>query len=59
VIKDSIEKAFIKNAPILTTDDILTEIRDTKPMSESLKDKIEHLTKSLEKLDVKKASNND
>ena len=56
VIKDSIEKAFIKNALLLTTDDVLNEIRDTKPMSESLKDKIEHLTKSLEKLDVKKAS---
>lgn len=56
VIKDMIEKAFIKNLQSITTEDILAEIEDTKPMSESLKDKIDHLKTALEKLDVKNAS---
>jgi ATP-dependent 26S proteasome regulatory subunit len=58
VIKDTIENAFIRNADQIKTADILTEIKETKPMSVSLKDKIDNLSKALEKIDVKKASNN-
>ena len=56
VIKDTIEKGFINNSVQISTNDILKEIHDTKPMSESLKDKIQHLKDALEKLDVKNAS---
>ena len=56
VIKDSIESAFIEGKDSISTDDILKEIRDTKPMQESLKEKIDSLKKALEKLDVKRAS---
>jgi SpoVK/Ycf46/Vps4 family AAA+-type ATPase len=56
VIKETIEKGFLLAKKQITTDDILTEIKDTKPMSISLKDKIDSLSKSLKKIDVKKAS---
>lgn len=56
VIKETIEKAFLSAKQLVTTEDILAEIKDTKPMSVSLKDKIDSLSKSLEKIDVKKAS---
>lgn len=56
VIKDTIEKAFIKKAERITTEDILSEINETKPMSVSLKDKIDGLKKALDKIDVKQAS---
>ena len=56
VIKDTIEKAFINDLKYITTDNIIAELNETKPMSISLKDKIDHLTKTLDKLDVKKAS---
>lgn len=56
VIKDTIEQGFIKNLKVIKTDDILEEIKETKPMSISLKDKIDDLSKALEKIDVKQAS---
>ncbi len=56
VIKDTIENAFISNKNIITTEDILDEIKDTKPMSVALKDRIDLLSEALKKLDVKKAS---
>ncbi|MBX2976245.1 MAG: AAA family ATPase [Ignavibacteriaceae bacterium] len=56
VINETIEKAFLSNQIQITTDNIITEIKDTKPMSVSLKEKIDSLSKSLEKIDVKKAS---
>lgn len=56
VIKETIEKGFLSAKQQISTDDILMEIKDTKPMSVSLKDKIDSLSKSLEKIDVKKAS---
>ncbi len=58
VIKDTIEQGFIKSSKIIKTDDILEEIKETKPMSISLKDKIDDLSKALEKIDVKQASKN-
>lgn len=56
IIKDTIEKSFINNNQDISTEDILNEIKMTKPMAISLKDKIENLRKTLEKLDVKNAS---
>ncbi len=56
VIKDTIEKSFINDKKIITTEDIISKIKDTKPMSESLKDKIDKLKEALKTIDVKKAS---
>jgi SpoVK/Ycf46/Vps4 family AAA+-type ATPase len=56
VIKDTIEKAFINESKEIRTKNILDELADTKPMSVSLKDKIESLKITLDKLDVKNAS---
>lgn len=56
VIRDTIEKGFINDFTEISTGEILKEIKETKPMSESLKDKIKHLKDALEKLDVKNAS---
>jgi len=58
VIKDTIEKAFINNLDEIKTENILKELEETKPMSVSLKDKIENLKITLDKLDVKSASKN-
>ena len=56
VVKDTIEKSFINGKKEIATDNILEIIKTTKPMAIALKDKIEELRKSLEKLDVKNAS---
>jgi len=56
VIKDTIENAFIKGVTRINTEDILSEIKETKPMSVSLKDKIDSLSEALKKIDVKNAS---
>lgn len=56
VIKDTIENAFINKIDQIQTENIISEIKETKPMSVSLKDKIDNLRKALEKIDVKNAS---
>ena len=56
LVKNTIEKSFINDKKDITTDNILEIIKTTKPMAIALKDKIEELRKSLEKLDVKNAS---
>jgi len=56
VIKDSVEKAFLSGKRQLTTEDILETIKDTKPLSASLADKIKKLKESLAKINVKNAS---
>lgn len=47
VIKDTIEKAFINDKKLIITNDILDEIKDTKPMSVALKDRIDALSETL------------
>ncbi|MBV5328233.1 MAG: AAA family ATPase [Chlorobium sp.] len=56
VIKDTIEKAFLRGSQSITTDDLLKEIEETKPMSVSLTEKISLLKERLAKIDIKKAS---
>ena len=56
VIKDSVEKAFLSGKSQLTTEDILETIKDTKPLSLSLGEKIKKLRESLTKINVKNAS---
>jgi len=56
VIKDTIERAFIENEDKITTDDILETIKDTKSISNTMKDKIAQIKKTIEKIDIKPAS---
>ena len=56
VIKESIENAFIEDKKEITTEDILKVIKTTKSISSTLKDKIESIRKTIEKIDMKPAS---
>ena len=56
VIKETVEQGFLTGKEKITTEYILAVIKETKPMSVSLKDKIEALRKSLAKIDVKNAT---
>ena len=56
VVKDSIELAFIEKRDIITTDDLLAIISDTKSISVTLKDKIARIKESVKNLDMKLAS---
>ena len=56
VVKNTIENAFLSGEKSIGTEDLIQEIKDTKPISESLQEKIRDLRKSLERIDVKKAS---
>lgn len=55
-IKDSIEFAFVNDKKEITTEDLLNSIKDTKSISSTLKDKIDHIRKTIEKIDIKSAS---
>jgi SpoVK/Ycf46/Vps4 family AAA+-type ATPase len=56
VVKNTIESAFLSGKKSVSTEDLIQEIKDTKPISKSLQEKIKDLRKSLELIDVKKAS---
>lgn len=58
VVRDTIEMAFIEGKNTITTDDLLESVRDTKSISNTLKDKIEQIKKTIEKIDIKLASEN-
>jgi ATP-dependent 26S proteasome regulatory subunit len=59
VIKDTIEKAFIHNIKKITTENLLESVRDTKSISSTLKEKIEEIKSTIEKIDIKPASKED
>lgn len=56
VIKDAIESAFIEGRNKISTDDIITTIKDTKSISVTLKEKIAHIRKTVSEMDIKLAS---
>ena len=56
VVKDTIEKAFIDGRDAIITEDLLASIADTKSISQTLKDKMNDIRKSVEKIDIKSAS---
>ena len=58
IIKDTIEEAFINNKDTITTDDLLATIKETKSIFQTLKTKIENIRKTVEEMDIKKASDN-
>ncbi|MGL4730875.1 MAG: AAA family ATPase [Clostridium sp.] len=59
VVKEAIESAFINGADKITTEDLKEAIKETKSISSTLKDKIEHIKKTISKIDIKPASNED
>ncbi len=56
VVKDSIEDAFINGRSTINTDDLLDVIDETKSISSTLKDKIEQIRETINKIDIKPAS---
>lgn len=59
VVKDTIEMAFIDGNDIITTDDLLRSVKDTKSISSTLKEKIKEIKTMIEKIDIKPASKED
>ena len=56
VVKETIETAFMEDKPNIDTQDLITVINTTQPLSESLKDKINDLKEEIEKGNFKSAS---
>jgi len=57
VVKETIEIAFINERELITTDDVLRVVDDTKCISQTLGKKIEEIRKSISEFDFKNASN--
>lgn len=56
VVKDTIEMAFIEGKESITTEDLLNSVKDTKSISNTLKDKISQIKETVSKIDIKPAS---
>ena len=59
VVKDTIETAFINGLEIITTQNLITSIKDTKSISSTLKEKITQIKQTINKIDIKPASKAD
>ncbi|MGN7402700.1 AAA family ATPase [Cytobacillus praedii] len=59
VVKDTIENAFIDGQKTVTTADIQKSIKNTKSISNTLKDKILQIKDTISKIDIKPASKAD
>lgn len=59
VVKDTIEMAFIDGKDTITTQDLIKSVKDTKSISNTLKDKITEIKTTIEKIDIKPASKAD
>lgn len=57
VVKDTIENAFINGDEKITTEDLIEVIKETKSISNTLKDKINQIKETISKIDIKNASN--
>jgi len=56
VVKGAIETAFISNKDKITTEDLLAEIKGTRSISCTLKDRISLLRTTISKMEIKPAS---
>lgn len=56
VVKETIETAFIEDKEKITTNDFLDTIKETKSISNTLKDKLDSIKESVKKMDIKSAS---
>ena len=59
VVKDTIEAAFINDQSIITTKDLIKSVKDTRSISNTLKDKIKQIKETIDKIDIKPASKKD
>lgn len=59
VVKDTIEVAFIDGKDIISTEDLIKCVKDTKSISNTLKDKIAKIKETITKIDIKPASKAD
>lgn len=59
VVKDTIETAFIEGNSIITTENLMRSVKDTKSISSTLKDKIAQIKNTVSKIDIKPASRPD
>ncbi|EOT2984793.1 AAA family ATPase [Clostridium perfringens] len=57
VVKDTIENAFINGEEKITTEDLIEVIKETKSISNTLKDKINQIKETISRIDIKNASN--
>ena len=56
VVKDTIEMAFVDGREMITTEDILEVIKDTKSISKTLGEKIDEIRNTIKKIDIMPAS---
>ena len=56
VVKGAIENAFINNRKEITAGNLLVEIRNTNSISKTMKDKIDEIARTIQKMDIKRAS---
>ncbi len=56
IVNEAVERAFLHDKTQITTENLLDVIKETKSISETLKDKIDNIRKTVEKIDIKSAS---
>lgn len=56
VVKETIERAFIEDKLVITTEGLRETIKDTKPISSILGDRIKRIEETVKKMDIKRAS---
>ena len=56
VVKDTIELAFIEGRHIITTQNLLDSVKEIKSISQTMKDKIAQIRKTVSNIDIKPAS---
>lgn len=56
VVKDTIERAFIEDRTVITTEDLRSIIKETNSISKTLKEKIDNLRGAIKKMEIKPAS---
>lgn len=59
VIKETIETAFVDGKNTITTADLLKTIKDTKSISDTMKDRLKNIEDTIKKMNIKKASNSE
>ncbi len=59
VVKEAIERAFAENRETLTTEDLLAVAKETKSISNTLKERIPRMREAILKNDIKRASTPD
>lgn len=56
VIKETIEESFVNKKTLITTDDLLKTIKETKSISQTMKHRIESINEYVKKHQIKSAS---